>query len=151
MPVLFTNGDVFENEGLRAYVFGATTRGGLDRGIGVAAKKRWPKMADALALHAEAGNFALGDVWEWKNDDETVFVVALQRPAPEKAKFTAFSRGLPKVLELAEAAKITNVGIARTAVLDLDWTRVKLVLSELAVPETVTLSVFEKFVRTKPA
>jgi hypothetical protein len=78
MPATFAKGDLFSTEGLRAYALGSNARGSMDRGVAVAFKKRWPKLATELSTRAAKGGLALGDVVVFSEGDKTVYSLILQ-------------------------------------------------------------------------
>ena len=149
MPTIFTQGDIFETEGLRAYAHGCNCAGTMDAGIAVAFKKRWPRMFEEYQARCKDGRFSLGDVFVWTEGDETVYCLAIQDHWKAKAKIPALTKSLAKVVELALAAGIDRVGLPRIGggLGGLDWTRVKKILAEVGAETTLNLLVFESFVR----
>jgi O-acetyl-ADP-ribose deacetylase (regulator of RNase III) len=152
MPTALVKGDIFETPGIRAYAFGANTDGTMDVGISSAMKKRWPDLADALSAHCAGGKLNLGDVFVWKHEDVTVFALAIQQ-GDKKPSMTALTHAVRRLLTLAHEAKILRVGVPRigTGPNGLDWTRVRKMLGEVSVGQSVRLDVFEQFVRGKPS
>lgn len=151
MPIVFTKGDIFETDGIRAYAFGAQLDGTMDSGIASALKKRWPELATAYAAHCSGGSFALGDVFVWRHDELTVFALAIHQG--DKSSLSALTRAVRRMLTLAAEAGVKRIGVPRIGAGPggLDWTRVRKVLSEISVGQAVRLDVFEQFVRAKTA
>jgi O-acetyl-ADP-ribose deacetylase (regulator of RNase III) len=65
----------------------------------------------------------------------------------------ALTQSLKTMAELALAAGIDRVGLPRIGAgpAGLDWPRVKKILNEIGRETSVTLVVFEQFIREKPA
>ncbi len=149
MPAIFTKGDIFQTEGLRAYAHGCNCAGAMDTGVSLAFKKRWPRMFDEYRQRCEDGRFRLGDVFVWTQDDETVYNLAIQEHWKKKAKLAAFARSLERLVDLAAKANIERVGLPRIAsgLGGLDWPRVRSVLVKVGETTKVQLVVFEQFVR----
>ncbi|HEX8791779.1 MAG TPA: macro domain-containing protein [Polyangiaceae bacterium] len=154
MPATFAKGDLFSTEGLHAYALGSNAKGTMDRGVAVAFKKRWPKLATELASRgAEKGGLALGDVVAFSEGDKTVYALILQEDEGKKAKLASLTKAVNKLVELAAQSGIAQVGLFHpgTGKAGLDWPRVKRILQEIGERTEVTLVVFEQFVRAKPS
>jgi len=149
MPVIFTKGDIFQTEGLRAYAQGVNCAGSMDAGIALAFKKRWPRMFDDYLARCQDGRFRLGDVFVWSEGEETVYNLAIQEHWKTKAKVAALVKALHRMIQLASAVGIERIGLPRigAGLGGLDWPRVKKVLTEIGDETTITLVVFEQFVR----
>jgi O-acetyl-ADP-ribose deacetylase (regulator of RNase III) len=149
MPTKFEKGDIFHTEGLRAYAHGCNCAGSMDAGVAVAFKKRWPRMFDAYQAHCASRKFHLGDVFTFSEGDEVVYCLAIQESETKKANLPALTKSLKTMAELAKEAGIERVGLPRigTGHAGLDWPRVKKTLSEAGKEMSVTLVVFEQFVR----
>jgi len=150
MPTIFTKGDIFQTEGLRAYAHGCNCAGAMDAGVAVAFKKKWPQMYEEYRERCEQKRFGLGDVFTWTEGDEIVYNLGIQEHWKQKAQLPALSRSLTKMAELATHAKVERVGLPRIAagLGGLDWPRVKKVLNEVGRVTGVTLVVFEQFIRS---
>ena len=149
MPTIFIKGDIFHTPGLRAYAHGCNCAGGMDAGVAVAFKKRWPRMYEEYRLRCEQKQLTLGDVFPWSEGDELVYNLAIQEHWKQKAQLPALSRSLTKMAKMASDAKVDRVGLPRIAagLGGLDWPRVKKVLNEVGRETSVTLVVFEQFIR----
>lgn len=149
MPTSFVKGDLFQTPGLRAYAHGCNCAGGMDAGVAVAFKKRWPRMFEEYAARCKDGRFHLGDVLVWTEGDEVVYSLGIQEHWMKKAKLPALVKALEKTVELAAHAGVERVGLPRigAGLGGLEWPRVKSVLSEIGGKSTVNLVVFEQFVR----
>jgi O-acetyl-ADP-ribose deacetylase (regulator of RNase III) len=152
MSTSFTEGDLLETEGLRAYAFAAQLDGTMDVGFASALKKRFPAFADAYATHCRDVGLAYGDVFAWTADGVTIYALGIQQ-AGQKPRLLALNEALTKLLALAREAKINRVGMVRigTGPGGLDWTRVRKMLGEVGAKQPVKLIVFEKFVRARQA
>ena len=151
MPVSFIKGDLFNTPGLRAYAHGCNCAGAMDSGVAVAFKKRWPRMFEEYAARCADGRFHLGDVFVWSEGDVSVYNLAIQEHWKKKAKVPALTRALRKTVELAALAGVERLGLPRigAGLGGLDWPRVKSVLAAIGAETTVTLMVFEQFVRAE--
>jgi O-acetyl-ADP-ribose deacetylase (regulator of RNase III) len=151
VPATFTKGDIFNTEGLRAYALGSNARGTMDRGVAVAFKKRFPKLAETLSAKATERSLALGDVVAFSEGGETVYALILQEDENRKAKLATLTRAVNKMVELAAQGSIARVGLFHpgTGKAGLEWPRVKRILQEIGEGTEVSLVVFEQFVRTK--
>jgi O-acetyl-ADP-ribose deacetylase (regulator of RNase III) len=153
MPVLFRKGDIFFTEGLRAYAHGCNCAGAMGAGIAMEFKRRWPRMYEEYRARCADGRFRLGDVFVWSEGEHTIYNLATQEHWRKKAQIPALSRSLARMLELAGQAGIERVGLPRigAGLGGLDWPRVKKVLTEAGAQSTVTMVVFEQFVRAAPS
>jgi O-acetyl-ADP-ribose deacetylase (regulator of RNase III) len=149
MPTIFTKGDIFHTDGLRAYAHGCDCAGGMDTGVAIAFKKRWPKMYEEYYDRCKDGGLRLGGVFAWTEGDEVVYTLGIQEQSAKKAKVTALTTSLKAMTELAAKAGIERVGLPRIGAgpAGLDWPRVKKILSEIGQQTSVTLVVFEQFIR----
>jgi len=149
MPTTFIKGDIFHTEGLRAYAQGCDCAGGMDVGVAVAFKKKWPKMFEEYCARCADGRFRLGGVFEWHEGDEVVYTLGIQEQSAKKAKMNALTTSLKAMIELASKAGIARVGLPRIGAgpSGLEWPRVKKILSEVGQETSVTLVVFEQFIR----
>lgn len=152
MPVLLTKGDLFAAADIHAYGHGCNCAGAMGAGVALEFKKRWPRMFDEYAERCKAGRFSLGDVFTWTEGDATVYNLGTQEHWKKKAQLPALSMALRKMVELAAHAGIAKIGLPRigAGLGGLDWMRVKRVLAEVGAETTVTLVVFEQFIRAKP-
>lgn len=151
MPVTFAKGDLFSTEGLHAYALGTNAQGTMDRGVAVAFKKRWPKVAAELSTRGANRSLALGEVVAFSDGDNTVYALILQQDAAKKAKLASLSKAVNKLVELAAQGGVAQVGLFHpgTGKAGLEWPRVKRILQEIGERTEVTLVVFEQFVRAK--
>jgi O-acetyl-ADP-ribose deacetylase (regulator of RNase III) len=149
MPATFAKGDIFNTEGLHAYALGSNARGTMGRGVAVAFKKRWPKLATELSTRAAKGGLALGDVVVFSEENKTVYALILQEDEAKKAKLASLTKAANKLVELAAQSGIAEVGLFHpgTSKAGLEWPRVKRILQEIGERTEVTLVIFEQFVR----
>ncbi|MDP9035350.1 MAG: macro domain-containing protein [Myxococcota bacterium] len=153
MAALFTKGDIFTAEHLRAYAHGCNCAGAMGAGIAIEFKRRWPRMFEEYAARCADGRFRLGDVFVWSEAGQTIFNLGTQEHWRKKAQIPALTKSLVKMLELASHAGIDRVGLPRigAGLGGLDWTRVKKVITEAGKDSPVTMVVFEQFVRGAPS
>jgi O-acetyl-ADP-ribose deacetylase (regulator of RNase III) len=150
MPTAIIKGDIFETKDIHAYAFGANTDGTMDNGIAIAMKKRWPALAEAFAARCAGGKLTPGDVFMWTEGEVTVFALGIQT-GDKKPSMTSLTHAVRRMLVLAAEAKLKRIGIPRIGAgpNGLDWTRVRKMLGEISVGQSVRLDVFEQFVRAK--
>ena len=151
MPALFVKGDIFADETIRAYAHGCNCAGAMGAGIAIEFKRRWPRMFDEYVARCADRRFALGDVFVWSEGEHTIYNLGTQAHWRKKAQIPALAKSLTKMLELASHAGIERVGLPRigAGLGGLDWTRVKKIIAEIAAGSTVTMVVFEQFVRER--
>lgn len=149
MPTTFVKGDLFHTDGIRAFAHGANCAGTMDAGVAVAFKKRWPGMFADYAARCADGRFHLGDVAVWNEGDQVIYTLGIQEHWKAKAKLAALARALRRAVALAANAGVERIGLPRVGagLGGIDWPRVKSILEEVGAETTVTLVVFEQFVR----
>jgi O-acetyl-ADP-ribose deacetylase (regulator of RNase III) len=108
---------------------------------------------EAYRARCAEGRFRLGDVLAWNEGDELIYSLGIQEHSTKKAKVAALTQSLKTMTELALVAGIDRVGLPRIGAgpAGLDWPRVKKILNEIGQETSVTLVVFEQFIREKPA
>jgi O-acetyl-ADP-ribose deacetylase (regulator of RNase III) len=153
MPALFVKGDIFAEDAVRAYAHGCNCAGAMGAGIAIEFKRRWPRMFEEYALRCADKRFGMGDVFVWSEGEHTIYNLGTQAHWRKKAQIPALARSLAKMLELAAHAGIGRVGLPRigAGLGGLDWARVKRVIAEAGAKSTVTMVVFEQFVRASPS
>jgi O-acetyl-ADP-ribose deacetylase (regulator of RNase III) len=153
MPVDFIKGDIFATEGLTSFAHGCNCAGGMDAGIAIEFKKRWPRMYEEYVARCTDGRFGLGDVFVWSEDGVTIYNLGTQAHWRKKAQLPALGKALRKMVELAPLSGIERIGLPRigAGLGGLDWMRVKRVLGDVGKETKVKLTVFEQFVRAKGA
>lgn len=146
MPIAFVKGDIFATDDIRAYAFAANVDGSMDAGIAIAIKKRWPAMAEAFAQRCTGDDkLSPGETFVWSDGDVTLFALGVAE-GDKKPSFSALTRALKHMLQLAAAAKIKRVGLSRIS--GVDWTRARKMLMEVTVKQPLRIDVFEQFVRS---
>lgn len=153
MPTIFTKGDLLNTEGVRAYAHGCNSAGTMDAGVSVAFKKRWPAMFEAYAQRCAERKIKLGEVFAWSEGGDTVYCLVIQESPAPKATLPALEQSLKTMVELAARAKIDKIALPRlgAGTAALDPLRVKRILTDVGAGTSVTLLVFEQFVRAKTA
>ena len=153
MTTTFMKGDLFKDGGdehrAHAFAFGADVSGSMAQGIAVAFAKRWPAFAEAY----RAANLQVGDVFAW-SPDGNVFVYALGLSSGDKKpKVSVLIRALDALVERATADGVHRIAMPKVGggKNGIDPLRVKAVLTEAGSRTTISLIVFEQFVRAKPA
>ncbi len=151
MATIYTKGDLLNTDGIRAYAFGTNAQGTMDTGVAVAMKKRFPKMAEAVAARAAESKLQLGDVVVHVEGEDTIYALVLQESDTKKAKLASLTKAVTTLVGLASQAGIARVGLAHpgTGRAALEWPRVKSALTEIGDETDVALVVFEQFIRAK--
>lgn len=152
MPVQFIKGDLFTSDA-PAFAHGCNAAGGMDAGVAVAFKKKWPRMFEEYKARCDDKRFHLGDVFVWNEGDLTIYNLAIQEHWKKKATLAALSRSMKKTVELAAQAGISKIALPRigAGLGGLEWPRVKSVLTEVAGEGSVELIVYEQFIRDRTA
>jgi len=121
----------------------------MDTGVGVAFKKRWPRMAAEFEVLCADKRFHLGDVFVWAEGDISVYNLGVQENWKAHAKIAALARAVRRMVELASHAGVKRIGLHRigTGLGGLEWPRVKDVLTQIGGETPVELVVFEQFIR----
>ena len=152
MPVIFTKGDLLQTPGLHAFAHTCDLTGAMSAGISLAFKKRWPAMHADFLAQAAARPLQMGDTVRWADGTDTVFSLIVQSGPDKVGKTSALDRAVRSLVESAIEAKVEQIAVSRLGAgpAKLDWTRVKLLLTERSNGVPVTLHAFEQFVRAKP-
>jgi O-acetyl-ADP-ribose deacetylase (regulator of RNase III) len=157
MPTTFVKGDLFEDAKNvpppRAFAFAADCSGAMDKGIAVAFKKRWPALAEAYRARAEGAKMHVGDVFMWRDGTGDVVVYALGiQQGEKKPKVSTLTRALEAMIARAAGDGVSRIALPRIGAGKggIDRVRVKRVLTEVGERSTISLVVFEQFVRSAP-
>lgn len=148
MPVLFQKGDVLNTDGLRVFAVPVSTSGKLT-GAAVAFAKAFEGLEAAYVAHASATKVQLGDVFAWRSETATVYLMATFADATAKPKLSPLTRAVTQALALAVKDGHSRMGAPRLGA-GLDKLRVRRMLETEVGSAPVTFEVFEQFVR-KPA
>ena len=153
MTTTFMKGDLFQDgadeKRAHAFAFAADVSVSMGQGIAVAFAKRWPAFAEAF----RAANLQAGDVFAW-TPDKNVWIYALGLSSGDKKpKVSVLIRALDAMVERATADGVHRIAMPKVGggKGGIDPLRVKAVLTEAGSRTTISLVVFEQFVRAKPA
>lgn len=149
MPAIFTKGDLLHTPTIQAFAHTCDVTGAMTSGVSLAFAKRWPAMAEDFRRRAAERPLQLGEVVTWSDGTHTVYSLVVQSSPDKAAKTSALDRAVKAMLEAASAAHVEQIGVSRlgAGAAKLDWARVKRVLTDRAGEGSVTLQVFEQFVR----
>jgi O-acetyl-ADP-ribose deacetylase (regulator of RNase III) len=131
--------------GLPAVAHGCNCSGTMGAGVAKEIRRRWPPLYRLYRSACRTGGFLPGDVLVWPGPP-VVYNLAVQlRPGPS-ASLAAIEVAVARMLDLAEAEGITEIGMPRIGCGPggLRWSEVGPVLDDLAAASAVDLVVFEK-------
>lgn len=149
MPIAFVSGDLFTDPSLDALAHGCNCAGAMGKGIALQFKRRFPAMYSEYRRRCAAGQFSLGDVFEWNANSILVFNLATQRTWRTKADLWAVEAAVSRMTTRATDLGIHRVGLPRIAagLGGLDWAgQVRPLLQQIGDNAKVHLEVFETFV-----
>jgi O-acetyl-ADP-ribose deacetylase (regulator of RNase III) len=148
MPAVFTEGDLFTDEGTRAWGHGCNCAGAMGAGIAVEFKRRFPRMFEEYRERCADGRFGLGDVFVWSEGDMTVYNLGTQAHWRKKAQLPALSKAVARMVKLAEQGGVRRIALPRigAGLGGLDWPKVRAVVEAAGDSTSVELIVFERYV-----
>jgi O-acetyl-ADP-ribose deacetylase (regulator of RNase III) len=148
VPAVFTEGDLFTAEGLRAWAHGCNCAGAMGAGIAVEFKRRFPGMFDEYRRRCADGTFGLGDVFPWSEGDRIVYNLGTQPHWRKRAELPAIEKALATMVSLAEKDGVPRIGLPRVGagLGALDWSLVRAALTTAGERTGVELVVFERYV-----
>ena len=125
----------------------------MGAGIAVEFRRRWPDMYEEYHRRCKEGRFQPGDVFVWEAPERTIFNLGTQKTWRTTATLAAIERSVTKMVEIADAKKISRVGLPRIGAGygRLDWAKVRDVIEKAGASATTTLVVFEEFVASTEA
>ncbi len=144
MVITEVRGDLL-SAGLPALAHGCNCAGTMGAGVAKEIRRRWPPLYRLYRTACRTGVFLPGDVLVWPGPP-VIYNLAVQlRPGPA-ASLAAIEVAVARMLELAEAEGVTEIGMPRIGCGPggLRWAEVGPVLEDLAAGSSVDLVVFEK-------
>jgi len=99
----------------------------------------------------KTGQFNLGDVFMWREDDWVVFNLGTQKTWGAKAELKAIESSVNTMVQLAAGLKIDKIGIPKigAGLGGLEWQPIKDILIKIGNSTDIELIVFEEFVQSK--
>lgn len=151
MSIKFVTGDLFNTPGLKCICHGCNCAGAMGAGIAVQFRNQFPKMYNKYKVKCKTGQFNLGDVFMWSEDDWVVFNLGTQKTWGMKAELKAIESSVNTMVQLAAGLKIDNIGIPKigAGLCGLEWQPIKDVLNKIGACTDIELIVFEEFTPSK--
>jgi O-acetyl-ADP-ribose deacetylase (regulator of RNase III) len=151
MPTVFVRGDLFHHPGLQALAHGCNCAGAMGKGIAAQFRARFPSMFARYKELCAEGRFKPGDVFTWTEPGITIFNLATQRTWRSKAELNAIATATREMLQVAEQAGISKVGLPRigSGLGGLPWVEVRTLLDAIGGETAIDLVVFEEYERER--
>ncbi len=151
VSIVFIKGDLFNYQGLDAICHGCNCAGAMGKGIALEFRKKYPLMFNEYKRKCNEGEFNIGDVFVWEENNLIVFNLGTQKTWRTKATLPAIKTSVTKMLELANRIKISRIGVPRigAGLGGLSWIDVKKELIEIGDKNAVELVVFDEFIKAK--
>lgn len=133
MVIFIKEGDIFALEGIHSYAHGCNCLGGMDAGIAVEFRRRYPGMyAQYKALCAE-GRFQPGDVFDYPAGAGHVYNLATQYSWKPEARLDYIAASLQRMCELATADGVGQIALPAigAGLGGLDWKEVRLIVEQV--------------------
>lgn len=125
-------GDIFALSDVHCYAHGCNCAGAMGRGIALQFKHKYPNMYLQYKKLCKNGMFKLGDIFEYRLNDEHVYNLGTQKDWKTKATLDAIRTSVWKMLESATVQNITTIAIPKigAGLGGLIWEDVKKILEE---------------------
>lgn len=148
MTVEWMSGDLFADPSVTAFAHGCNCAGVMGKGIALHFKRRWPAMFEAYRAKCRGGEFRLGDVFVWEEDNEIVYNLATQESWRTSASLVAVEASLAWAIADADRRDLDHVALPRigAGLGGLPWSRIRSLVLQLAEGSGVRLLVCEEFV-----
>jgi O-acetyl-ADP-ribose deacetylase (regulator of RNase III) len=151
MPIEFVTGDLFVNR-VKAVAFahGCNCAGSMGAGIAVGFKERYPAMFEEFKRRCKAKppEFALGDVFLWREDGKpAVFNLATQPRPGRGATYPVVEAALKQLRAAADEAGIRSIAMPRIAAGygGLSWKKVRAQIESVFADWSGVVYVYEEF------
>lgn len=128
-------GDIFALSGVDCYAHGCNCVGTMGKGIALQYRCKYPDMYIQYKELCKNGLFQLGDVFEYRQNNECVFNLATQKDWKTKAIPDAIRNSVRKMLESATEQHINAIVIPKigAGLGGLIWEDVKRILEEVVL------------------
>ncbi|QGJ71244.1 Hypothetical protein PBC10988_29480 [Planctomycetales bacterium 10988] len=113
MSVEFVEGDIFKTPDEVGLAHGCNCRGMMDAGVAVSFRDRWPEMYQQYKKLCDDGEFNLGEMFVWQDDNtgRTVFNLATQREPGPHASIDALRTAMTKMRDHAGGLQVETIAI----------------------------------------
>ncbi len=151
MPIEYVTGDLFVNRvKAEALAHGCNCAGSMGAGVAVGFKERYPAMFDEFRRRCKAKppEFALGDVFLWREDGKpAVFNLGTQPRPGRGATYPVVETALKALRAAADDAGIRSIAVPRIAAGygGLSWKKVKALIDAAFGDWSGTLYVYEEY------
>lgn len=144
--ISFEKGDIFATPAM-GKAHGCNLAGAMGAGIAVQFRQNFPRMFHEYRLRVLRGMYQLGDVFAWKEGNQTVYNLMTQAHWKTAATLPAIRASVGTMLKHAEIYRVPEILIPRVGagLGALDWQDVKEVLIELAEDSPISLRVCEDY------
>lgn len=151
MPIEYVTGDLFVNRvKAEALAHGCNCAGSMGAGVAVGFKERYPAMFEEFRRRCKAKppEFALGDVFLWREDGQpAVFNLGTQPRPGRGATYPVVETALKALRAAADEAGIRSIAVPRIAAGygGLSWKKVKALIDVAFGDWSGTLYVYEEY------
>lgn len=151
MPIEYVTGDLFVNRvKAEALAHGCNCAGSMGAGVAVGFKERYPAMFEEFRRRCKAKppEFALGDVFLWREDGKpAVFNLGTQPRPGRGATYPVVEAALKALRAAADEAGIRSIAVPRIAAGygGLSWKKVKALIGAAFGDWSGTLYVYEEY------
>ena len=160
MPIHFVSGDLFVNRfNAQALAHGCNCAGSMGAGIAVEFRDRYPAMFEEFRRRCKAkpAEFALGDVFFWREDaacgglreegKPAVFNLGTQPRPRFGASYPVVEKALKATRERADAERVTSIAMPRIAAGygGLSWKKVRALIEAAFADWPGAVYVYEEF------
>ncbi|UNP29291.1 macro domain-containing protein [Lysobacter gummosus] len=152
MPLSLEIGDIFSTPDVIAFAHGCNCAGAMGKGIAVSFRRHWPAMYQEYRRRCAVGEFKLGDVFLWEQENISIFNLGTQQSWRTKAEYWAVKKSLSEMVRLAEDRKVREIVLPRigAGLGDLEWQDIQATLQSLGDMTSVLLRVCDIFVSGQP-
>jgi O-acetyl-ADP-ribose deacetylase (regulator of RNase III) len=142
MSMISVTGDLFEL-GLPALGHGCNCAGSMGAGIAKQFKQRFPEMYREYRQRCQRGQFSLGDIFVWQDDDLVIYNLATQPVPRPSATLQAIDTSIRAALVDADQRGLPRIGVPRigAGLGGLGWPDVAAVLDAAAADHPADLVV----------
>ena len=128
-------GDIFALPDVHCYAHGCNCAGAMGKGIALQFRRKYPDMYLQYKKLCKDGAFKLGDIFEYRLNDECVYNLGTQKDWKTKATLDALRISVWKMLESATKQNITAIAMPKigAGLGGLVWEDVKYVLEAAAL------------------
>ncbi len=146
----YVSGDIFASANeIEAFAHGCNCIGGMDAGIAVYFKKKWPDMFTEYKKLCTSGKFTLGNFFLWEESGQYIFNLATQETWWTPATVDSVSLSLNNMLKEALKVGLSYIVLPKIGAGfgKMRWTTVKALIEDTACLHSVDLVVCDNFIQ----